>query len=92
MIMISRLASGAILLKKDGTEICIDLAAIPTALPGVLLTLVESQKALGLARKQGYEDGLTVGRERGRIEAETARRIAERQAEDALLAVVSLAA
>jgi hypothetical protein len=88
-IMISKLPSGAILLQKDDTEIIIDAAALATVLPSVLLTLVESQKAIGLARRQGYEDGLTVGRERGRIEAETSARIAARDAEDAAEALLA---
>lgn len=90
--MISKLPSGAILLQKDATEVCIDLAALPYALPSVLLTLVESSKALGEARRQGFEDGLTAARERGRIEAETSARIEARQAEDAAAALLALPA
>jgi hypothetical protein len=86
-INITRLASGALLVQVDATEIVIDLPAITTALPAVLLTLTESSKALGQARKEGYEAGLVQGHAQGRIEAETRQRIAQRDAEELLLDV-----
>lgn len=70
MILISRLASGALLLQKDETEIVIDQAAIGTALPGVLLTLIDTSHAIGQARREGHEDGLTLGYARGVAETE----------------------
>lgn len=84
MIMITRLPSGALLLTRDATEITIDPSAFTTALPAVLLTLTESSKALGEARRQGYEMGLAVGHEQGKIEAETRSRIEARDTEQQL--------
>ena len=94
MIFITRLASGAILLQKDDTEICIDQPAIPVALGGVLLTLIDQGRALGEARRQGYEAGLTQGYTQCQIELATSRRIAERQEDDLreLVAISSLVA
>lgn len=87
MINITRLASGAILLQRDGTELCIDAAAIASTLPTVIGILTDCARIAGQARMEGYEAGLIVGREQSRIEAETALRIAARQAEDVIEAL-----
>jgi hypothetical protein len=81
VIYISRIASGALLIQKDATEITIDPSAFVAVLPAVLLTLTESSKALGQARREGYEMGLLQGHEQGRIEAETRHRIQARDTE-----------
>lgn len=93
MVFISRLASGAILLQKDATELVIDQAAIPSTLPHVIAILTDGARLVGLARHEGYEAGLIQGREQARIEHETALRIADRQADElvAALAVGGLA-
>lgn len=91
MILVTKLASGALLIQRDATEITIDPSAFTTALPAVLLALTESSKALGQARREGYEMGLAVGHEQGRIEAETRHRIEARDTEQ-LLAFAPLAA
>lgn len=81
MINITRTASG-ILVQRDATEILIDLPAVPVALGPVIHELIDSGRACGQARREGYEAGLIDGRERQRIEHETSGRIAERQAAD----------
>jgi len=92
MIMISRLVSGALFIQKDATEITIDPSALTTALPAVLLTLIESSKALGEATRTGYEMGLIQGHQQGIIEAETRMRIAAREGEQLLAVSAALAA
>lgn len=91
-VHISLLPSGALLIQRDSTEITIDPSAFTTALPAVLLTLTESSKVIGQARREGYEMGLAVGHEQGRIEAETRHRIEAREGEQMLAMFAPLAA
>lgn len=83
MILITRTTTG-LLVQRDGTEILIDAPAVPLALGPIIHELVDSGRALGQARREGYEAGLIDGRERQRIEAETAARSAARQEADAI--------
>lgn len=89
MIMITKLAA-SILIQRDDAEIVIDMAAIPSALPAIIAQLTGCDRAIGQARKAGYEDGLTRGREQARIEHETSERIAERQAAELVDALIGL--
>lgn len=89
MITITKLAT-SLLLQKDGTEVCIDDHAIRAALPAVLACLIDNGRALGQARREGYEAGLTQGYEQCRVEQATSERIAERQAGDLVDAIVGL--
>ena len=91
MINITKLGSGAVLLQKDSTEIVIDQAAITSALPAVIHTLLTTPAALAQARREGYEAGLVQGRIQARIEAETAQRIAARQESEMIEALVGCA-
>lgn len=77
MILISRTSTG-LLIQRDAAEIAIDASAVPLALPAIIATLIDSGRACGQARREGYEMGLTDGRERQRIEAETHARIETR--------------
>lgn len=70
MINITRLANGALLIQKDGADILIDTAAIGSALPVVLGSLLENSRAIGAARLEGYEAGLIVGHANGQRELE----------------------
>lgn len=90
MIMITKLAA-SLLVQRDGAEIIIDLAAIPAALPSVLATLIDSGRAIGLARKEGYEAGLLRGYEQCAIERDTQARIAERQAAELVEVLIGTA-
>lgn len=83
MIWISRTSTG-ILVQRDATEILIDQAAVPLALGPIIAELVDSGRAVGQARREGYEAGLLDGRDRQRIEAETAARSAARAEADAI--------
>lgn len=69
MILITRLPTG-LLIQRDGAELLIDDAALPSALPTVLRTLLDSSPALAQARLSGYEAGLVVGHQTGAREAE----------------------
>lgn len=89
MIMITKLAA-SLLIQKDGAEICIDDQAVARALPAVLACLIDNGRALGQARREGYEAGLTQGYEQCRVEQATSERIAERQAADLVDALVGL--
>lgn len=75
MVLITKLPTG-ILIQRDSAEIILDAAAIAAALPSIISALIDSGRALADARKDAFESGLAIGRERGRIEAETAQRIA----------------
>lgn len=87
-IHITRLSSGALLIQRDAVEIVIDHAATTQALPAVLLTLTESSKVIGQARRQGYEDGLVVGHANGvREERERMQREAERMDEERIMLI-----
>lgn len=83
MIFITRTTTG-LLIQRDADEIEIAAAALPAALPAVLLCLVESSKATQQARREGYEAGLIQGHEQGRIEAETRHRIEAQRIADGL--------
>lgn len=84
MINITLLPSGAMLIQRDGADILIAHDAIAQALPVALGVLIDNGRAVGLARKQGYEDGLTDGYQRCEREAAARARCAERsRAEDA---------
>jgi hypothetical protein len=87
MIWISKVAGG-ILLQQDATEIVIDAPAVSTALGPIIAELIGSGRALGQARREGYEDGLTQGRINAAIEHATSERIAERQAGELVDALI----
>lgn len=89
MIMITKLAT-ALLIQKDTAEIVIDQAAITSALPAVLACLLDNGRAIGQARREGYEDGLRRGYEQCQVEQATHERIAERQAAELVDALVGL--
>lgn len=91
MIRISHTAS-ALLLHKDGADITIDHAAIASALPAVLATLLRSDPALAQARREAYEQGLAQGYAQCQIEQATSERIAERQAADLVDALIGCGA
>jgi len=78
MILITRLSTG-LLIQKDETDIQIDAAAIPSALPLVIRELIDQAHAIVDARKDAFENGLAIGRERGMIEAETHYRMEEQR-------------
>lgn len=80
MIYLSRLASGAILLQKDDAEIVLDAPAVRETLPILLAVLIDTSKALSVARRSGYDDGLAQGYANAQIAQATSARIAERQA------------
>ena len=90
MINITRLASGAILLQKDATELVVDAAAIATTLPAIIVALTDCARTAGQARREGYEAGLERGREQARIEHETSERIADRQADELVAALAGI--
>lgn len=74
-ILISKTTTG-LLIQRDAVDILIDAPAVPLALGPIIHELVDSGRAAGQARREGYEAGLLDGRERARIEAETTARIA----------------
>ena len=84
MIHIAILTSGDLLVQKDADEIVIARNAIGQALPIAIGVLVDAGRLAGQARREGYEAGLLDGRERARIEQETATRIAARAETEAL--------
>lgn len=86
MILITRLPTG-LLLQRDDAELIIADAAIAQALPATLAALIDCGRSDARARKEGYEAGLIQGRAQACIEAETALRIAARQAEDVIEAL-----
>lgn len=77
MILISRLSNGALLIQRDSAEILIDAPAIPASLPLIIRELIDQAHAIADARKDAFENGLAIGRERGMIEAETHYRMEE---------------
>ena len=78
MIFISKTTTG-LLIQRDDTELLIDQSAIPSALGPIIAELITSARAVGEARKQGYEAGLAQGYQQCEIEYATSARIAERQ-------------
>lgn len=68
-IYISRTSTG-LLIQRDEVDIVIDQSAIPAALPAIIASLVDSSRAIGAARQDGYEAGLIVGHANGTREAE----------------------
>lgn len=78
VILVTKLPTG-LLLQKDGIDLIIDEQAIATVLPAVLRELIDSGKAIAAARKESFENGLQIGRERGMIEAETKYRLEEQR-------------
>lgn len=70
MITITITPSGGLLLTSGSAEVFIDAPAIHTALPQVIASLVDSSKAIGAARQDGYEAGLIVGHQNGARETE----------------------
>jgi len=79
MIWISRTSSGLII-QRDAVEIAIEGAAVALALGPIIHELVDAGRALGLARREGYEAGLDQGYANAQIAAATRERIADRQA------------
>lgn len=78
MILITRIPTG-LLIQRDDVELIIDAAAIATALPLIIRELIDQAHAIADARKDAFENGLTIGRERGMIEAETRYRMEEQR-------------
>jgi hypothetical protein len=91
MISLSKLASGALLIQKDATEIVIDAPAIRETLPILIAVLIDSSKALAAARQAGYEDGLAQGYANAQIASATSARIAERQASELVESLIGCA-
>lgn len=82
MIHISMLPTGSLIIQQDANDILLDQAAIAGTLGPILLILLDHTRALGEARRQGHEDGLTIGHARGVAETEARyRREAEQFAE-----------
>lgn len=91
MILISKTTTG-LLIQRDAIDVAIDAPAVPLALGAVIRELIDSGRAIGQARREGYEAGLIDGRERARIELETSARIAERVEADAAADLYTLLA
>jgi hypothetical protein len=89
MIWITRTSTG-LLLRRDAVEIAIDSPAVALALGPIIGELIDRGRAIGQARREGYEAGLIDGRERARIERETSERCAERRNADELAALLEL--
>lgn len=89
MIHITRFSSGAILLQRDDIEITIDAAAIPSTLGPIILSLIDQGRALGEARRQGYDAGLLQGYAQCEREQAMSQRIAQRQETDLIETLIS---
>lgn len=70
MITITKTPAGGLLLTTGSAEVWIEAQAIATALPVIIASLVDTSKALGQARQDGYDAGLIVGHANGTREAE----------------------
>lgn len=81
MILITKTRTG-ILIQRDAIDIAIEAPAVPLALGPIIHELVDSGRAAGQARREGYEAGLVQGYEQCRIELETRARIADARAAD----------
>lgn len=83
LIFVTKTTTG-ILVQRDAVDILIDAGAVALALGPIIHELVDAGRAVGQARREGYEAGLLDGRERQRIEAETAQRSAARAEADTI--------
>lgn len=87
MIMITKLAT-SILIQRDDTEIVIDDRAITSAMPSIIGALISTGHALALARRESYEAGLNQGYINAEIAHQTSERVADRQAQELVEALV----
>lgn len=71
-------------------DIRIASAAVNGALGVIIVALTDSGKALGTARRAGYEDGLTQGYVNAEIASATRERIAERQQSELVEALAGI--
>ena len=81
MIFISKTTTG-VFLQRDELDIAIDGPAIPSTLGLIITALIDSGRALGDARRAGYEAGLSQGYQQCERELLMSARIAERQQTD----------
>jgi hypothetical protein len=81
MILVTKTTTG-ILIQRDTIDIQIDASAVALTLGPIIHELVDSGRALGQARHEGYEDGLSQGYVNALIAQQTSERIADRQAQE----------